>query len=169
MAIDIPKEIEEKIKHIQKDLKDSEEVKLTNEFHITLKFLGEIEENKINDIVNRLKKIKENRFEVEVKSIGVFPNEKYIRVLWLGCYSTNLIRLAKKVRNELNNFGENDEFVPHITIARIKTKPKNNIYNFISKYKNVEIGKFEVKEFKLKKSTLTPSGAIYNDLYVFKL
>ncbi|MBU5678950.1 MAG: RNA 2',3'-cyclic phosphodiesterase [Candidatus Aenigmatarchaeota archaeon] len=168
VAIDIPNELVEKIEKIQKEI-ESNNIKLAKDFHITLKFLGELEENKINEIVSDLEKIKENRFEIEIKNLGAFPNEKYIRVLWLGCNSSKLIELARKVRNCLKDFGNKEKFTPHITIARIKGKLQNNIYNFISKYKNVEVGKFEVREFKLKRSTLTPAGAIYNDLHIFRV
>lgn len=168
VAIDIPRELGEKIEKIQKEI-ESNSIKLAKDFHITLKFLGELNENKISEIINCLEKIKEKKFEIEIKNLGTFPNEKYIRVLWLGCNSSKLIELARKVRSCLKGLGDEEEFTPHITIARIKGKPQNSIYNFISKYKNIEIGRFEVKEFKLKKSILTPSGAIYSDLHIFGL
>jgi 2'-5' RNA ligase len=170
VAIDLPEDVCKKIEEIKSEIKNKKIVKITGDSHITLKFIGEIDERQKNQIIEILKKIRFEPFEVFIKDIGAFPNFKYIRVIWLGCFSKELERLAEIVENNLKEFcAKEEKFLGHITIARLKSKADNDIYNFIEKYKDIEIGKFLVKEFKLKKSQLTQKGAIYSDLYQFGL
>jgi 2'-5' RNA ligase len=170
VAIDLPEDIRKKIEDIKSEINNKKFIKIASEPHITLKFIGEVEEKQKNHIIENLKKIEYEPFEVIIKGVGVFPNFKYIRVIWLGCFSKDLEKLAEIIRNQLKEFNPEDEkFIGHITIARLKNKADNDIYNFIEKYKNIEIGKFLVKEFKLKRSVLTQKGAIYSDLCQFEL
>jgi 2'-5' RNA ligase len=171
IAIDIPEEIKEKIMAIEKELeekiKESAKFVERENLHITLKFLGEIEENKIPEIKEIINSISFTPFKIKLKGIGVFPNEKFIRVIWIGGESKELEGIASYLDEKLKSIGkfESEEFTIHLTIARVKSKI--NISNFLNKYQNYEFGEFEVaniNQIKLKKSTLTPKGPIYEDL-----
>jgi len=139
--------------------------------HITLKFLGETEESlidKINDIIKEsVKGI--TPFEVTLKDTGVFPNENYIKVIWIGIEKFEEIRdIANNIDEKLINLGfkkEKRKFSPHITIARVKSaKNKENLIQVINKFQDVEFTKFSVNSIKLKKSELTKKGPIYTTL-----
>ena len=173
IAIDIPEEIKEKIMMVAKELE--EKIKGNAKFverenlHITLKFLGEIEENKVQEIKKIINSISISPFRIKLRGIGVFPNENFIRVIWIGGESKELEKIVDHLNKELEKNlkirTEEQKFTIHLTIARVKSKI--NISDFLDKYKNYEFGEFEVSDInqiKLKKSTLTPKGPIYEDL-----
>ncbi len=168
VAINIPDNIRNEIKNIQKSL-DFPELKIVEpkNLHITIKFLGEVGESLKDKIIEVLRGIKFQKFEIGLSNIGVFPNEKYIKVIWIGCQSSELVEFTKRVDMSLSKLGfelEKD-YVPHLTLARVKKKPPSILHSFLEKYKTVEIDNFLVEKIVLKKSTLTPKGPIYEDIH----
>ena len=143
--------------------------------HYTLKFLGNVPEARIEEIKEALSEIHQSSFELEISGIGSFPSLKRINVIWLGAKKggEHLVGLAKKVDDallKLNFPKEKRPFTPHLTICRIKTsRNKEHLVKFLMNNQDVEIGSFWVREFRLKKSTLTPKGPIYETLASFKL
>ncbi len=149
--------------------KELAKVNFTSTFHLTLKFLGEVAEDKVSVIKEELKKIKFEPFSIYLDKIGFFPSENYIRVAWMGLKPIDKItELQQKIDDSLvDMFPKDKRFHPHLTICRVKfvkDKPK-----FIENLKKIEIEekKIDVSKFKLIKSTLTPKGAVYEDLGVF--
>lgn len=145
------------------------ELNLTKTYHLTLKFLGEVEDSKINPVKEKLQAIKIKPFSATLGKIGIFPSENYIRVVWVGFKENKeIINLQQQVELSLNDlFKEDKRFHPHITLARVKfVKDKEN---FVKKLKEIKTEEktFEIKNFKLIKSILTPEGPIYGDLAVF--
>ena len=169
IGIDLPEEIKDNLKELIEKLKKIRESKLVKKenLHITLKFLGEVEEEKITLINRKLQNCTKEfeNFNVKIKGIGVFPSEKRVKVLWVGVEDEeNLKKLNEKIEDELKNFGfeKEKEFVAHITIARFKSIPNLNlIKDLMEKYKDVLFGQFIVKNFQLYESKLTPFGPIY--------
>lgn len=139
-------------------------------FHLTLKFLGEIKEEKIPEIIERLKEIKFEHFKLRLGNIGVFPNEKMPKVVWVGLKDrTEITKLQKEIEEKLGFLSKKDKrFHPHITIARIKHIEDKKI--FIQHIKKIETKQkeIEITRFKLIKSTLTSKGPAYEDLEVFE-
>ena len=133
--------------------------------HITLKFLGNFPERKLKELNDRLSSIQYNQFDITLKGIGFFPNEEYIRVIWIGCISQDLPLLAEKIHTGLD-YGGQPEFSPHLTIARVRRRL--NIED-LRKYQDFEFGSFTAKSFKLIQSRLTRSGPIYTTLADFPL
>lgn len=139
--------------------------------HITLKFLGDIHENKVESIASALSHIRCKPFEAVIKGIGVFPKPSYIRVIWLGGHG-DFETLHSEVERVLSQFRfkKDDDFTPHATLARVK-EPVNRI-ELMEKIKNigdVDLGNFSVSSLTLKKSTLTPQGPIYETMKEIKL
>jgi 2'-5' RNA ligase len=149
--------------------KNSARLSLTKTFHLTLKFLGEVDEKRIDDIKNRLSSISFSPFTVKLDSMGVFPNENYIRVIWVGFENGEKIReLQKLVENSLLGMFPREDFKAHITLARVKdVMNKEQLRKNIENIK-VEKKEFLVKEFKLMKSTLLPEGPVYEELEKFR-
>ena len=168
IAIDF-NELKNYFAELQSFLPKNAKLSLTRTFHLTLKFLGDVQPDKVEEIVNKLKTIKFSQFSVFLGGIGIFPTENYIRVVWVGIKpEDNVLGLQKNVDEALSkSFKKEKGFKAHITLARVKyPEDKEAFVEEIKKVK-VENKKIEVKNFRLIKSTLTPKGPIYEDLAVF--
>src|SRR3989344_3543458 len=106
---------------LQKQLPQSAKLSLVKSFHLTLKFLGDVQPNKVSEITDILKEIKFESFNVNLDSIGIFPTENYIRVVWIGLNpEEKIIELQKQVDDSLKNlFKREKDFKTHITLARV--------------------------------------------------
>ncbi|NVO01490.1 MAG: RNA 2',3'-cyclic phosphodiesterase [Bacteroidetes bacterium] len=136
--------------------------------HLTLKFLGETQENKIEEIDQILNKItlNFNSFELNVNNIGIFGSKYEPRVIWLGIEkSEHLENLVKAIFDQLETIGftkDRQNFVPHLTLGRIKNiADKKAFQNQIDLFKNKEIQKIKVTEFHLYESILHKTGPQY--------
>jgi RNA 2',3'-cyclic 3'-phosphodiesterase len=168
IAIEIPEEIKEEIIQIQKQLPEFKG-KLTEieNLHVTLKFLGEIEEEKIEEIKKRLREIKFKGFESKIDKIGFFDNSDR-GVIWI--HVANCEELQKEVDNSLYGLFEKEKrFMSHLTIARTKEiKDKKIFLEELEKIKISPLG-FSVKEFVLKESIPLEGKHIYKDLERYNL
>lgn len=139
--------------------------------HITLKFLGDIHEDKVEPIVSALSQIKCKPFEAQIKGIGVFPKPSYVKVIWLGGHG-DFETLHSEVERVLSKFKfklEGD-FTPHATLARVKQPvDRTELMEKITNIGDTDLGTFRVSSICLKKSTLTPHGPIYETLKEIKL
>jgi 2'-5' RNA ligase len=170
IAFDIPESVKEQLVSIQKKIKTEAKiswVKAEN-MHLTLKFLGEVDEGKVDDIKQRLGKVSFKPFEASVSEIGVFPSENYVRVIWVGLKDDkSMQKLAQDIREALPEFKDDYEFKAHLTIARVKfVKDKKALVEELKKLKP-KPEKFKVENFKLYKSTLTREGPVYEEVGVF--
>ncbi|ASJ06358.1 RNA 2',3'-cyclic phosphodiesterase [Thermococcus pacificus] len=144
-------------------------------FHVTLKFLGEIDEATAEEVKKSLEEIakKHKKHRVRVRGIGVFPNPNYVRVIWAGIENDEGIKaIAADVEREMRRLGfkKEKDFVAHITIGRVKfVKDKLELAMALKDLANEEFGEFEVNAIELKKSTLTPKGPIYETVARFEL
>jgi 2'-5' RNA ligase len=173
IAIDLPEEIINYISPIQGSLdKNSAKLNLAKSSHLTLKFLGEVEESKVNSILKSLEGVNFKAFNLETSKIGVFKNWNYVNVIWLGLKEcAELKKLHTDIEKSLSefNFKSDFDFHPHITLARVayvndKDKLKENIESIKTEKKM-----FEITEFILYKSTLTPTGPIYTKIKEFTI
>lgn len=141
-------------------------------FHLTLKFLGEVNEAKLTEIVKRLGSIKFDACIIRTKSLGVFPSNDYVHTVWIGLDNDACIcDLQKKIDSILKDmFPEELNFKAHLTIERVKFIPEENKKEFASFIKKMRVvpQEFRINEFKLIESTLTKSGPVYKILYTFK-
>lgn len=180
IAIEIPDDIKEFLYQLicLKTSLDGVSIVQKGNFHITLKFLGEVKESLIPDIANTLKKIscQFSPFTLRITYPGVFPDKFKPRVIWIGTENTdNLKEMAKRIDEEMESFGfkrENKNFKSHITLARVKNFHNGKyLYDKIIKRfseKSPQL-QFQVKEFVLMKSILTAKGSIYDVLQRFPL
>lgn len=168
IAIDF-NELRDYFVELQSLLPKNAKLSFTKTFHITLKFLGEVQPNNVEIIVDILKNIKFEPFSVFLGSIGIFPTENYIRVVWIGLNpEEKVLELQNKIDEYLKPlFKKEKGFKAHITLARVKYPEDKK--SFVEQLKKIKVGnkKVEIKNFKLIKSTLTPKGPIYEDLTVF--
>ncbi len=141
-------------------------------FHITLKFLGYVDPEKINDIKISLKGIIDNSFEdtIQLNGLGVFPDLYSPRILYINVKDPSglLLRLNQLVEEKMSLLGfekEKKPFRPHITIKRIKSKiDTDKFVSKLTKYKDFDFGKIQSLEVNLIESLTLPSGAIYSKI-----
>ena len=168
ISVDMPEEVKKEIGRIQDKLPKflGKKTELEN-LHLTLKFLGEINEEQVEGLKEKLREIQSKKFEAEIDSIGVF-SERFVRIIWLHLNNCN--GLQKEVDEKLSSLFEKEKrFMSHLTIARVK-KIKNK-YEFLKELKELKVPKikFKVESFKLKKSILTEHGPIYETLEKYNL
>ncbi len=174
IAIKLPIEIKDYLFELQKEIK-SEYAKINfvhkKNLHLTLKFLGEINDKKLADIMGVLKEIKFKRFEVGLDHVGFFPDEKHIKVVWVSLKPTKeVIGLQQKIDSEiLGLFDKDERFSAHLTLGRVKFI--KNKEKFLEQLQNVNLKnkEFLISEFYLIKSDLKKDGPEYTDLGVFEL
>ena len=173
IAIDFSEEVRKKIRKIQDMLPEfkGKKTELEN-IHLTLKFLGEIDEERVEEVRKRLREIKFKEFRFKINKIGVF-SEKFIRIIWLGVdeqgEGKKLWELQKEIDEKLKDlFEEERRFMGHITIGRVKSCDKKK---FLSELKKINFEEIEVrvKKFKLKKSELRPEGPVYEIIEEYEL
>ncbi|WP_221290592.1 RNA 2',3'-cyclic phosphodiesterase [Stygiolobus caldivivus] len=140
--------------------------------HLTLVFLGELPENKLDLIKDSMDAVSFSSFKVKFFGTGAFPNLNKPRVLWIGLNEgvTQLRQLRGELYKQLVSRGirpeDEKEFSPHLTLGRIKG-PRNvvNLVQVLNEYASTDFGEVNVEEVTLFKSTLTPKGPIYDPLY----
>lgn len=162
---------------LQVDLRD-EYVKWVdvNGIHVTLAFIGNVDTCRIELITNCLENCaaKFSGFDLQIKSLGVFPNINKARVLWFGVdTSEQIFEIRNEIVKQLDNIVEiaDKRFHPHLTIGRIKKVIKNPEYfnEIIQNYSNWEDEKLHVSEFSLMESKLSSKGPNYVVLKNFRL
>ncbi|MCQ2963987.1 MAG: RNA 2',3'-cyclic phosphodiesterase [archaeon] len=178
LAIEIEKDLIPKISKVQDSFKETEaNIKYVSKenMHFTLKFFGDINEDKLEEIELAIKKVLKNHssFDLTIEGCGNFPKPDIIKIIWIGIAKNEaMINLQKDLDKEFKKIGFRKEkkFISHLTIGRPRNqKNKNELKNIIKENKNVKIGSMKVSKIHLKKSTLTPKGPIYEDIKVFDL
>lgn len=136
--------------------------------HLTLKFLGDIEGKIIEKIVETLKGTcrKFQKFDCEVRGVGVFPGIKAPRVLWTGIEDHDALkRIQQEIDTGMSSIGferEGRKFTPHLTLGRFRSSEgKIALMNKMEKYKEHSVGIINVNHISLMRSDLGPAGAKY--------
>lgn len=168
VAVELPEDVKKNIIRIQKQL-PSFDGKLTEpeNLHLTLKFLGDIDDKILVQVKKRLKKIKFSRFKAKIDFIDVFSPD-YIKIIWLHVESC--AELHKAVDSALSDlFPSEKRFMSHLTIARVKHIEDRE--EFLDKVQTIKIleTKFDIEKFYLKKSTLEKPQPKYETLESYDL
>ena len=168
IAIDLPEHVKAKIFHTFETLQDKnlfrgKFVEKEN-IHLTLKFLGNISEEKIEDVKEKLREIKFEKFNCEIGEAGVF-DERHIKVLWVDLVSDKLKDLQKQISEEFQKIpSDHKKFSSHITTVRVKSvRDRLELLNEIKKI-NLKKLDFVIEEFVLMKSELMREGPKYKIL-----
>lgn len=138
--------------------------------HITLKFLGELAEEKAFDLVQRLRGFQlslPSAVEVSLGGGGFFPDPRRARVAWIGGTAPGLEDWAAAASQVAKDFGvapEARSFSLHVTLARLERPwPEAASQRFLQEVGNWELAPFLATEILLFQSTLRPTGALYTE------
>ncbi|HEY4657272.1 MAG TPA: RNA 2',3'-cyclic phosphodiesterase [Candidatus Bathyarchaeia archaeon] len=138
--------------------------------HLTLKFLGNVDSARIEEIKLALSKVKFSPFQVEIKGAGAFPSLSRMSVIWVGIAEgwTQVQQVYEQTETLFSGFGfprETRSFSPHITIARVKTgRRRDEIASFLRRLEDKSFGTFTADKVRLKRSVLSGSGPRYSTL-----
>jgi len=158
---------------IQKTGGSFKPVKL-HQLHITLKFFGEVGEEKLEEISGLVKERTTGHgpFSFGLAGCGAFPNENYLKVLWVGMEDAEtLVSLGTGLQKSFEGLGfKRDRFSPHLTLFRVKSpKNKTDIQKVLGDHRETHFGRVEVSKLLLMESQLTPKGPIYSVVERFPL
>ena len=181
IAIELTQEIKDVLGRLQAKLKtvgaDVKWVEPKN-IHLTLKFLGEIDEQTQNLITDKLEEISnaQKEFVISISSCGAFPNTNSPRVIWAGIEQGDqeIRTIANSIETQLESMGipkETREFSSHITLGRARSSQnRQELAKTLSQLILKPLkGQFPASKITLFKSTLTPHGPIYEVLKEFPL
>ncbi|NIP67046.1 RNA 2',3'-cyclic phosphodiesterase [Candidatus Bathyarchaeota archaeon] len=144
-------------------------VKLEN-IHATVRFLGNIRHDMVDAIHKSMEEVDFTPFDVELNGLGVFPNMRYIRVVWAGIQkgAHEIREVFDQLEPRLRKLGfkpDSKGFSPHLTIARVKSgRNKEELVRCVKEQADREFGVFQGECLRLKKSVLTPKGPNYSTL-----
>jgi len=175
LALDLSEEQVNGLVNLQKKLKkDFNGVKWVDSLnlHVTLKFLGEIEEYQLTSLFNRVKKTVKGfpPFDMSLKGLGFFPNSTKPRIIWVGVEQGNeyVSELWKEIEFSLQEEGfpmSQKAFTPHVTLGRIRRIDKKiPVIKWINQYREFYLPPAEINHLTVYQSTLQPQGAIYTPL-----
>jgi RNA 2',3'-cyclic 3'-phosphodiesterase len=139
-------------------------------FHITLKFLGEVDSTHIEPIVSCMTETARHYhpFSLTLGGVGVFPHESSLRVLWVGIQDeTGLLRQIQQTLEAglapIGHLPEDRPFAPHLTLARLKrVSRRGEFLAGLTTHRDAVLGQLDVDHIELIESQLHPSGARYS-------
>jgi len=172
IAVGISSEVRERIAQIQAEFKKGDaDVKWVEpeNLHLTLKFLGEVSEEKISGVIEktRMAAYGISNFRVHLSGFGSFPNLKFPRVVWIGIKegSEELKNLSERIEENLSQLGfakEKREFSAHLTIGRVRSpREKGKLVKKIEELERSDVGEFSVDRVLVMESQLSSRGPTY--------
>ena len=148
--------------------------------HLTLKFLGNVDSSRVPTLTDALDAVGKGSvpFALHLRDVGVFPDRRSPRVLWAGVSGDTdaLAALARRVDDACANMGfpsEERSFNPHLTLARLRVRAsvdeRHRAGSVLADIGLAPGESFAVEAFHLIRSTLTPSGPIYDTVHTITL
>ena len=176
VAIEIPAEICSRIQKLMDALRRApSDVRWSRPegLHITLKFLGEIPVEKVEQVKRQLQSLQPVApVAINIAGAGFFPNDRAPRVIWLGIEAPpELGQLAARVEQSLESLGfpkENRPFAPHLTLGRFRAVDGlAPLLGILRQQEPVQMGSFTAAEFSLYESQIASGGSIYKKIARF--
>ncbi len=171
-AIDLPGEMLLRLERLLSTLRPEALIKWSplDNLHVTTKFIGEWPEPRLDELHAVLAGLTPREpFELEIRDLGWFPNERSPRVLWAGVHASPALKqLMVETEERLLTLGiakEEKPNNPHLTLARIKNPvPLRNLRKKVDELQPAALGKFSVNHFCLFRSDPGSNASIYRRL-----
>jgi 2'-5' RNA ligase len=142
------------------------------QMHLTLRFIGDVDGRAARDIDDALSAISAPQFTLALKGVGEFGGKKP-HALWTGVSDRAAVdHLNRKIETALQRIGleaETRKFTPHVTLARLRAAPVDRVMDWLADHALMASPPFEVHDFALYSSTLTPNGSVYVPQSVYPL
>lgn len=173
LAVDVPQFFHPFFVKLQKSISGARS-KPVSHFHITVKFLGEVDEKGLSSLKESLSKVDFQKFSTRFEKVGVFPDLSKPRVVWVGLSEEGVwSSLREEVDSAIPSLGDDRSFKPHATLARVKEvldfdELKESLRSLGESVGVADLG-FSVDCLKLYKSILTPGGPEYEVIAEFRL
>lgn len=161
IGIDVPEEVREEIQRCQIGIPTAKWTKKEN-LHITLEFLGEIPKETFEEIEEKLSHVKMPKFKIRLLQPNVFFKKQ--KILWLKVQPAEpLAALRNEILKsiEVHHKGNKQQFLPHLTIARMDTVHQRKLDEYLLAFEDFTTNEFEVNSFVLFSSILQPQGPVY--------
>lgn len=172
IAIELPEDIKRALGRLRVDIPGARWVP-AEQIHLTLAFLGEVQETTVGRLTGELSQIQTPEFNLCFTGTGCFPDRRRPRVLWIGLGpEPRLKTLAARVHEAVLACGipqEERPFSPHITLARLKLPAARECGAFLDQHQQEILPPISVREFTLFQSRLTPQGAVHSPIKSFRL
>ena len=165
VALDLPDEVKRSLTPMMRGLGDVHWV-ADDQQHLTLRFIGEVDNGRANEIADALALVPGEPFDLQLKGIGHFPPRGEPRILWAGVSkSTQLHALRKRIERGLRLIDlepEARKYSPHVTLARLRQPPNPaSLATYLMRHSLYRSPPFPVSGFKLYSSWLRPEGPDY--------
>lgn len=164
VALAMPEAVSEKLSSLLHGVPDARWVDPEN-FHLTLRFIGEVDGGVAEEIADSLSRIRVPSFILELEGLGHFESRGRLRALWVGAReNAELAGLQRKVEAAVVAVGiapERRKFKPHVTLARFTGTPVGVAAPFIATHASIHLEPFEVQSFTLFESKLGRGGPTY--------
>lgn len=171
VAVDLPAQVKTALAELAHELPSARWVG-TEELHLTLRFIGEVDQETFFAIRSALSQVSFGAFPLTLCGVGHFPPGRRARVVWVGLDPcAGLSQLQQDVELALIGAGiapDERPFSPHITLARLKESVPGAVERFEKLYAGFACPSFQVGEFILYSSLLTRSGAIHTKEAVYR-
>lgn len=162
VAVDLPKAVQTHLAMLCCGLPGARWLE-PGQFHLTLRFIGDVNSHLVPDIMDVLDEIPSDPFSLVLEGIGFFPPRKKPRVLWAGVRKNEqLVRLRNRIEAALSSIGlepEQRKFFPHITLARLQKTPASKVGRYLEQHVLFYSQECTVDRFLLYSSVLNPKGA----------
>ncbi|MEK6847485.1 MAG: RNA 2',3'-cyclic phosphodiesterase [Nanoarchaeota archaeon] len=168
ISIPMPSEVIKEVARIQEQLKKKlqfigKTTELEN-LHLTLKFLGEINDDALKKVKEELLKIKFKPLKLKLGHVGAFSYKNMPRIVWIKILG-DASKIQKQVDESLQEiFPKEERFMSHLTIARIKYVKDIKYAKEYLKHLNLPQISWTENKIQLKESTLKPQGPAYTTL-----
>ena len=164
VALSLPEDVQQRLSGLANGLPGARWVKPEN-MHLTLRFLGEVDNLAAADVDDALAKIRSPGFGLSLNGIGHFGEGRKLRALWVGVdASDELMRLQEKIEQALIRLGlppEPRKFKPHVTLARFKSNPGARLQAYLADHNLLRAGPIAIESFELYSSFTSADGPIY--------
>lgn len=172
VALELPSEIRDRLAMLSTGIDGARFVASEN-LHITLRFIGDVEEPVIDDIVAPLARIRAEPFPVTLTGAGHFESGRRVRAVWIGVEKSRpLMELQERIEAAVARAGlppEGRRFVPHITMARLRNVAPGAIRGWLSNSTLFRAVPFQANRFVLFSSHLGREGSHYRIEEAFPL
>ena len=172
VGLGLPEPLRETLSMMERGIPGARWIEADN-YHVTLRFIGEVAEDRAEDIDSALGAVQAPPFALSLAGAGHFGKLRKARSVWAGVEASEpLNHLQARVESAIvraGNAPEERRFKPHVTLARIKGETGHHLANFLSEHGDFRAPPFEVDAFQLYESQLTRHGPVYRSLRSYAL